>query len=220
VLLEIAYEFERYGQVAFRVTPIVFAWILITSVIGLLAGRRGISRSGLVGLLLMVIVFFGAALVTYAGMTRFLPNHAITQARFQTYPAEAAYLKDMVHFLVLALLFMIIPFHFVSMIRREVQEGRYRAVLDVLNLRRFAVLPRGAIYLRFGHLVLLLLLLAVLSIAMTTHLLDNLQPGPYRNLFTQLVYLRGILYFGLGIECLAWYYSALADVKRACVSAR
>ena len=31
------------------------------------------------------------------------------------------------------------------------------------------------------------------------------------NLFTQLVYLRGILYFGLGIECLIWYYEALND---------
>lgn len=217
VFLEIAYEFDRYRDAVFRVALIVFGWTLITSVSGLLLGQHKVSRS--VGLLVMVIFFFGAALVTFLGMTRFLPNQPITHAEFQAYPAQAAYLKDMVHFLVLALLFMIIPFHFVSMIRREVEKGRCRAVLDVLNRRRWAVLPKGAIYLRFGHLSLLLLTLAILSIAMTTHLLDNLQPGPYRNLFTQLVYLRVILYFGLGAECLAWYYSAIADLKRACVAA-
>jgi hypothetical protein len=189
-------------------------------VLGLLVGQQKISRSGGVGLLVMVLFFFGAAFVTFAGMSRFLPNQPVTRAVFQTYPAEAAYLKDIVHFLVLGLLFMIFPFHFVSIMRREVQKGRYRAVLDALNRRRLAVLPRGAIYLRFGYLALLLVILALLSIAMTVHLLDNLQPGPYRNLFTQLVYLRAVLYFGLGIECLAWYYSALADLKRECISAR
>jgi hypothetical protein len=220
VFLEIAYEFDRYGRGAFPVTVIVFGWIFVTSVLGLLVGQQKISRSGGVGLLVMVLFFFGAAFVTFAGMSRFLPNQPVTRAVFQTYPAEAAYLKDIVHFLVLGLLFMIFPFHFVSIMRREVQKGRYRAVLDALNRRRLAVLPRGAIYLRFGYLALLLVILALLSIAMTVHLLDNLQPGPYRNLFTQLVYLRAVLYFGLGIECLAWYYSALADLKRECISAR
>jgi DNA-binding winged helix-turn-helix (wHTH) protein len=220
VFLEIAYEFDRYGRGAFPLTVIVFGWIFVTSVLGLLVGQQKISRSGGVGLLVMVLFFFGAAFVTFAGMSRFLPNQPVTRAVFQTYPAEAAYLKDIVHFLVLGLLFMIFPFHFVSIMRREVQKGRYRAVLDALNRRRLAVLPRGAIYLRFGYLALLLVILALLSIAMTVHLLDNLQPGPYRNLFTQLVYLRAVLYFGLGIECLAWYYSALADLKRECISAR
>jgi hypothetical protein len=217
VVLEIAYEFDRYRDLVFRVTLIVFGWTLVTSVSGQLVGQHRISRR--VGPLLMVIFFFGAALVSFLGLARFLPNQPITRAFFGTYPAEAAYLKDTVYFLVLALLFMIIPFHFVSVTRREVEEGRYRAVLDMLNRRRWAVLPRGAIYLRFGHLALLLITLAILSIAMTAHLLDNLQPGPYRNLFTQLVYLRAILYFGLGFECLAWYYSALADLKRDCLLA-
>lgn len=31
------------------------------------------------------------------------------------------------------------------------------------------------------------------SLVMTSHLLDHLKPGPYMNLFVQLVYLRGIL---------------------------
>lgn len=218
VLLEIAYDFDRFGRAAFQVAWIVFCWILGSSVVGLLLGQKRNSRSGRSAFLLMVLFFFGSALIAFAGLTRFLPNEPITRSAIGAYPAQAAYLKDTVYFLVLALLFMIIPFHFVSMIRREVQEGRYRSVLNTLNSKRLAIPPKGAIYLRFGHLALVLLTLGLLSIAMTTHLLDNLLPGPHRNLFTLLVYLRGILYFGLGIECLAWYYSALADLKRDCVS--
>src|SRR5207237_3770114 len=120
--------------------------------------------------------------------------------------------------LVLALLFLIIPFHFVTAMEHEMREGHPRSVLDTLTARKLAVPPSGTIYLRFGHLALVLLMFAVMSIAMTAHLLDNLKPGTYRNLFTQLVYLRGILYFGLGVECLAWYYNALSGLKRDCIS--
>jgi len=88
--------------------------------------------------------------------------------------------------------------------------------LDVLNVKRLAVLPGGTIYPRFWALALLLLTFVGVSILMTAHLFDNLKAGLYRNLFTQLVYLRGILYFGLGIECLVWYYGALSDLKREC----
>ncbi len=49
---------------------------------------------------------------------------------------------------------------------------------------------------------------------MTSRLLDHLKPGPYTNLFTQLVYIRGFLYFGLGIWCLIWYYQAIDEAKR------
>jgi len=96
---------------------------------------------------------------------------------------------------------------------REIQLEHYGSVLDTLTVKGSAALPRGTIYPRFWVLVLLLLMFAVVSIWMAAHLFDNLKPGPYRNLFTQLVYLRGILYFGLGVECLAWYYIALNNLK-------
>lgn len=52
---------------------------------------------------------------------------------------------------------------------------------------------------------------------MTSRLLDHLKPGPHMNLFTQLVYLRGIVYFVLGIESLIWYYRAIDEIKRECL---
>ncbi|HZE62508.1 MAG TPA: hypothetical protein VE056_01445, partial [Pyrinomonadaceae bacterium] len=57
--------------------------------------------------------------------------------------------------------------------------------------------------------------LAAFSLVMTSRLLDHLRPGKYMNLFTLLVYVRGILYFGLAMECLIWYYLALERIKRA-----
>lgn len=218
VFLEVAYEFDRYGRSTFGAALIVFGWMLVSSVAGLAIDRRRIYQGKSDGLTITTLIFFIAAAVLFAGLTRFLPNEQVTQATFQTYPAQAAYLKDIAYYLVLALLFLMIPFHFVTTMEREIKEGRYRSVLDTLIVWKRAILPSGTINLRFGHLVLALLMFAFLSIPMTAHLLDNLEPGTYRNLFTQLVYLRGILYFGLGVECLVWYYNALSNLKRACVA--
>jgi DNA-binding winged helix-turn-helix (wHTH) protein len=214
VFLEIAYEFDRYRRSAFVVAPIVFGWILLSSIAGLGINRKRVFKGKHSGLTITISVFFFAAALLFGGLSRWLPNEPITRATFQTYPAQAAYLKDLAYFLVLALLFLIIPFHFVTAMEHEIEEGRHQSVLDNLRARKLAVLPRGTIYLGFWHLALLLFMFAVMSIAMTAHLLDNLGSGTYRNLFTQLVYVRGMLYFGLGIECLAWYYRALNDLKR------
>ena len=218
VFLETAYQFNLYRRRVSWVALVAFSWILSSSFAGLMTGRKRIHQAKSDGLMITILIFLIAVAVLFAALTRLLPNEPITQAAFQTYPAQAAYLKDTVYFLVMALLFLIIPFHFVSSMEYEIEKGRARVVLDTLMLRKRAVLPRGTIYLRFEHLMLVLLMFVVLSIAMTAHLLDNLQPGTYRNLFTQLVYLRAVLYFGLGIECLVWYHSALVELKRASIA--
>lgn len=216
VLLEIAYEFDRYGRAALKIAPIVFGSIFITTVTGLLTDRKLTlknKRNGLVG---AVLIFFVAAFIVFGVLTRFLPNSTITLAEFQTYPAQAAYLKDMLYFLVLALLFLIFPFHFIASLKREVDCGHCDRVIETIIGSKTAVARVGAVYPRFWALALLLIAFAVISLVMTAHLLDNLKPGEYRNLFTLLVYVRGALYFGLGIECLAWYRKALDDIRSSC----
>lgn len=217
MIVEIAYEYDRFGGSALRISPLVFGWITITSVLGLVADQKLTLQDRRGGLVISVLVFLLSAMVAFAGVT-FLPSSPITLAGFQTYPAQTAYLKDMVYFLVLAFVFMILPFHFVSEMESEMQRGRYRYVLDALTSRGLAVLPGGMIYPRVWALTLVLLLFVVLAIPMTAHLLDNLTPGPYTNLFTQLFYVRGILYFILGVECLIWYYGTLNKLKRKCIS--
>ena len=218
VFLEVAYDFDRYRHLTFQMSLLVFGWIMISSLIALTADRKLTLQGRKSGLVSSVLIFFVSAIGAFGIVISFLPSAPITQATFQTYPAQAAYLKDIVYFMTLAFLFLILPFHFVTTMEAELKKGCHRPVLETLTAPKLAVLPRGTIYPQFWALSLVLLLFAALSIAMTAHLLDNLMFARYRNLFIQLVYLRGVLYFGLGIECLAWYRNALNEIKRLCLS--
>ena len=217
VFLEVAYEFDRFEGMAWKIAPIVFAWMTISSVVGLAADRKLTSRNGVSGLLASTAIFFMAAAVVFMALTRFLPSFPITQSTLQSYPAQAAYLKDMSYFIVLAFCFLIVPFHFIVSAERHIERGQSDEILRLLTGNKLSASPRGTIYPHFWALASLLVVLAAFSLVMTSRLLDHLKPGPYMNLFTQLVYLRGILYFALGIECLIWYYRAIDEIKRECL---
>jgi hypothetical protein len=103
-------------------------------------------------------------------------------------------------------------------IEQQLKTEGYGFALVTLESGKLAAPALGIIYPRFWVLASILLIFGLLSVPMAAHLFDNLKPGPYRNLFTQLEYLRGILYFGLGLEGLAWYHNALSDLKRECIS--
>lgn len=196
LILEVSYEFDRFGAAALKIAPLVLVWITTTSMVGLTIDRKLTLQGRSGGLTASGLISLGAAAVLLGVLTRFLPDFAITKANFQTYPVQAAYLKDVSYFILLALVFLIVPFHSIAAIEHEVQQRR----------------SIGA-YPRPWALTLVLIAIAAIALIMTAHLLDNLRPGSYMNLFTQLVYLRGILYFGLGIVCLWWYYRRLNAIK-------
>jgi DNA-binding winged helix-turn-helix (wHTH) protein len=214
VILEIAYQFNQFGRSALRIMPLVFAWMLISSATALIVDRKLTLEGRAGGLFVSTAVFLIAAGALFGALSFYLPAFPITESALQTYPAQAAYLKDTAYFLVLGLLFLIPPFHLTVTLEREIRAGRSKQVLDLLSENRLSVLPKSAVYLRVRILAILLMILLVIALILTTWLLDHLKPGPYMNLFTQLVYLRGILYFGLGLECLIWYYRSLSDLKR------
>jgi membrane-bound acyltransferase YfiQ involved in biofilm formation len=81
------------------------------------------------------------------------------------------------------------------------------------------IAPTSTVYPQLWMLGVGLMIMASLSVYLTANLLDHITPSPYMNLFTNLIYLRLILYYALGVECLAWYHSALNDLKRECVAA-
>ncbi|MGH9968581.1 MAG: winged helix-turn-helix domain-containing protein [Pyrinomonadaceae bacterium] len=217
LFLEVAYEFDRFEGMAWKIAPLVFGWMMISSVVGLASDRKLTSRNRASGVLASTAIFFMAVALLFGFLTRYLPSFPITESTLQAYPAQAAYLKNTSYFLVLGLIYMILPFHFIVAVEREIQRGHHRQVLGLLIGDKLSAAPRGTIYPRFWALASLLVVLAVFSLVMTSHLLDHLKPGPYMNLFTQLVYLRGILYFALGIECLIWYYRAIDEIKRECL---
>lgn len=218
LLVEVAYQFDRLGGPAMRIAPWVFGWIMLTSVGGLAADWRWARRGEAKGLALCLLAFVGAAVALYVALGMFLPGAPVTEARFQTYTAHGAYLKSVYYFLPLAVLFLILPFHFVVSTQGELQAGRARVVLDVLLGGGLAAPPAGSVYLKVRWLGLTLTVAALVSVAVLAHLFENLLPNEYLNLFIQSVQWRTLLYFGLGLECLAWYYRSLGRIRRKCLA--
>ena len=220
LLVEVAYQFDQLGRTALKITPLVFLWIFCTSVAGLLAGWRRILSDKTTGLLLSLVTFISAGLLLYAGLSKFLPHRLITEAEFQTYPAHGAYLKSIYYFLPLGIIFMILPFHFILSMQRELRYGRHQVVLALLTGRRWAAAPAGTLYLKARWLVILLLVAAPIALAVLAHLFESLKPSTYSGLFIQLVQWRSLLYFILGLECSVWYFLMLNEIKRQCLGGR
>jgi hypothetical protein len=212
--LEVAYQFDRYGRQAVEVSFVLFAWVFLTTVLAVFVDWRAVISGVRTGLLYSIGCAFASALVLYLAVHPFLPAKPITEATFQTYTAQSAYLKSVFYYLPYAFVFVFTPFHFVLAMQSEFAAGRHGLGFGLLTGSRPAVPPRGAIFLRLWVLGGLLLLGTIASIIMAAHLLDNLKQGAYTNLFVHILQLRWGLYMGLGIEALVWYYFALTELKR------
>lgn len=146
-----------------------------------------------------------------------LPDVPVTEAKFQTYAAPAAYLKDIAYILPLALLFLLVPFHLVAVLEQEIKQGRHEDVLKLLTGRKLSIRPAGTIYIKFWVLGSLLAGLFAYSLVARAHLFDNLLPSAYLGLFGVLHQSRTILQFAFGLYCLGWYYWALNRLKSKCL---
>lgn len=219
LLLEIAYQFDRFGAMAVRFTPIIFFWVFTTSLAGLSIDAKWTLQSRAKGLIIALLCLIGSALMLYSALCSFLPGYPITESIHQSQTAQGAYLKNVLYFLPLAIIFILLPYHFVVSLQREMRAGKHRLVHDLLLGKRRSLVPENTIYLKVWWLVLLLSGAAVTSLVFTFYMLDHLKPGLYTNLFTQLAFWRIMLYFALGLECLIWYAQALNALKRDCLNA-
>jgi DNA-binding winged helix-turn-helix (wHTH) protein len=190
LVMEIAYEFDRYGERSARVALPLTAWIALTAFVGL-KWSAGLIARGKRGALLVGLAFFGGgAGLACAALSFFLPAVPVTAARFQTQPAFAAWMKNaLVYFLPLGVFFILLPFQLVHSGHGKAAENK----------------PDFLPNLRPAHLFVLWLAALVYSALTTFYLLDNLLPGRFHNLFVSLVFLRFFLYFGLGLLCLFWF---------------
>src|SRR5262249_25695464 len=151
-------------------------------------------------------IFLSAAAALFALLCLYLPSTPVTESVQQAYTAQAAYLKTIGYFIFLAFVFLLLPFHFVLVMQRELQAGRHRNALDLLTGGKMSVAPRGTFFLRFWLLVLLFAIVLGISLFLHHNLMDHLKPAPYMNLFSNLILVRLILYYAMAGECLAWYY--------------
>ena len=219
LLIEIAYRFDAYGRTALKLSPVVISWILATSAFALALDCRETLKGKAYGLGLSVLVILAAAGLLFAALTLFLPALPITELSTPSSSAQSAYLKDILYSFLLVLIFLTPTFHFVVAMQRELHLGRHRLALELLTGGRFSLAPKGTIYPRFWMLVLVLMFMASYSAYSTANLLDHLSPSPYKNLFTNLIWLRLVLHYGLALKCLSWYHRAADELKRECLVA-
>lgn len=216
VFMEIAYKYDRFATFAWTAGPIVFLWLAIATA-GALAADWMVIRSGRsVGLIASVGALVTAAALQYLIVRPYLPDYPVTEATFQTWTAQAAYLKGVVYAAAFASIFTLLPFHFVITMQRELQAGRHRMAFELLSGSRFGIAPKGVPYVKVWVLGVMLVAGAAYSIVSTAHLLEALKLTEYSNLFIHTIQVRWLLFLVLGLEGLGWYYSALNELKREC----
>lgn len=214
LVLEVAYEFDSYRNLALFGAPSVFFGIFIATLWGFQMMHSQILRGRHGSLLWGSLIFLVASITCYLVASRFLPDRAITQAAFQTYTARAAFLKDTITFLPLAAIFLLLPYIFVLSMQRELKEGRYSMVSRLLTGDKAAVPPRFTIYLKVRTLGILFVVIIMTALIMIAHLLDNLKPAPNVDLFQELVWVRFAFFILIAIEANVWYYLTLNEIKR------
>ncbi len=218
VFMEIAYQYDRFGPLAWTAAPVALLWMAGAMVTALVADWKLTGSGRASGLAASIAVLLSAAALQYLVLRPFLPSYAITEATFQTWTAQAAYLKDTVYTVAFAALFTLVPFHFIIAMQRELQGGRHRMAFELLTGSRFGIAPLRSPYIRLSLLGVLLLGGAVYSILSTAHLLEALKVTAYSNLFIQIIQIRWLLFLALGLEGLAWYHSALNELKRESIA--
>lgn len=213
LIAEIAYQFDKHGRAAVPVAILVTLWMYAASVAGLRAAQKVTARQSSVGLIVGTAAFIISAGVLFLSALWFLPPVPITEQTTQASTAQAAYIKVIIYHLLLAIPFLIIPFHFVvAMESRGGVETLPSAPQQLIN-NGLGVIPRGAVYIR--PWVLLTILLFYMAYAGNAHhsLVGSLLPGEYMNLFIILLWVRIAIFFSLAIECLIWYYQRLNELQ-------
>lgn len=197
LFLEIAYQFDRYGEGVLWAGVPIFLWIWGTSLLGLVWSERLAKKRHRFSLHIGLLSFIGGACVAYVAGAYFLPVEPITAAdNIRTQPAYAAYFKNVfIYFLPLAVFFILIPFHHVSANNNPDIPDKQVSISIAPNV-----------------LLGILGLAIVYSLVSTFYLLDNLSSSPYHGLFTTLVFFRFFIYFGLSLLCLLWYRWALGQI--------
>lgn len=220
ILVQVAYRFDDYRRGGFNTALLTFFCVFVGSMVGFAIGWKCTTLKREIALIAQCLTFLTSAAVGFAIGCMFLPNIPVVQASFQTCTAQAAYLKDTCYFLVLALLYLVIPFQFVIAMQRELEDGRSSDLMRLLKGDPSSVAPKGTVYPRFWILILFLFGLCTSAVFFTTRLFSNLSPKDHVNLYMQLILLRWILYFGLAVLALAWYHRELNEIKRQCLASR
>jgi hypothetical protein len=214
LIVETAFEFDRFGAKALSLVPALFAIGMATSLAALAIDWWRTKNDRADGVLFALVVLVLGCAGAFALARTILPNSPIVQATFLTYTAQSGFLKSLLQLAPLMLLLVFLPFHAVVALQRELSQGRVRLTLELLAGERGAIAPKGCIFPSIRTVGIIVAMAAVGSLYALSHLLENLLPSPQVNFFTLADELRWALYFGLAIEGLIWYSWALNELRR------
>ena len=217
LFLEIAYQCDRLGLMASIIAPFVFAfvfgattWTLFRAVSSSMRTKPAVGWNS--------ALFLGSGVALFAALCFFLPNYPVTMTINHAYTAQISYLKDLYYLVPVAVAFIVLPFHFVAAMQRELAEGKHAATLHLISGEKWAVPPRNVVYPRSNFLWIAFFCIVAVSLFLTWHLLDSLVSATYLHLYTILIFIRLALYYGLWFECLCWYHRMLNEIKRECLA--
>jgi hypothetical protein len=213
VLVEVAYEWERYRVLALVLTPAAFV-SMFAAVLGALSLDVRLVRNGRGGLGAALAALFAATALLWLSTWPLFGGERVVQASFQTFPLHLGYLKAMVHAWMVVPVFLLWPAHAVLVLQRELPRGRHAQVAALLTGDRAALPPRGLRYPRVWALAVYLVAVFAFHWVGASHLFDNLAPGPHAALFMGLVMLRTGLLLALPVACLWWYAGCLDELRR------
>lgn len=213
VLVEVAYAWDRYRDLALVLAPVVFAAMLGAVLLAMSLDAR-FARRGRGGLGAGLLVLGAATGLLWLSTWPLLGDERVVKASFQTFPLHLGYLKAMVHAWMVVPAFLLWPMHAVLAFQRELVQGRHAQVAALLTRDKAALPPRGLRYPRVWALTAYLALVVAYHWAGVSHLFDNLVPGPHATLFMGLVMFRVALLVALPAACLWWYAGCLDELKR------
>lgn len=215
---ELAYSYDRFGELAWILSVPVTIWVLATLILSLRADTSETRAQSSTGLARSGLFMFGGLAVLTISLMILLPSARTILASIQTRSASGGYLKDAVFLFLPLLAFVLPPFHTVVALQRELRAGRADQVMRIVTRAPDAVAPRGVWYLSPRLLAAVLFVLGAFKIVGMNYMLDALAPGPYANLFTVASYTSTALWFGIALVSLAWYSSCLNELKREAIA--
>jgi DNA-binding winged helix-turn-helix (wHTH) protein len=199
MLLEVAYQFDVYGDLAvvFGFAAMMINTIALASALRIAENQVQARRKALLfGLGILLAGVIASALLA----SICLPNAPVTLTKLQAQPALAAFVKNvLVYFLPVGVFVLLIPFYFV--VSRQAKAAKL-----------IAAMPADALFIPPSALLVVCLATMIYSLVTTFYLLDNLQTATYHGLFVSLVFLRFFTYFGLILGGLLWYRATLNNV--------
>ena len=218
VWTELGYSYERFGALAWMLTPIIFGLATATLAVALWTDAKVTNQRKRTGLVWSVGVAFAGvtAILTICGLM--MPGEPTIAATFQTRSAAAGYFKNVINYFLPALLFVLPTFHAIVALQHECAEGRHRVAQDCLENKPSSIAPRGAPVIPMWALVGLLGLGIVIGYHGVNNMLDHLLPGPYSTLFEFALYARVGLWYAIPIASLWWYRTSWNELKRECIA--